>query len=302
MKLLQHQANLNRQKLLFSYGIQKNYLSTFQLKNYCDKKYYSVATEQRDIEYCNEHNITIIGDNVPGPFRDIENSNFPDYIKTFLKEQGILKPTIIQSQGWPIALSGKNLVGIAQTGTGKTLAYLLPAVVNIKEKKPSRGRGPRVLVLAPTRELARQIEEVAKQFHMSLNVRCLCIYGGASRTKQAAELQEGVDILIATPGRLNDFLNSKTTTLARCKYVVLDEADRMLDMGFEPQIREALEGVPYERQILMFSATWPKEVQHLAKDYLEEYVQVNVGSTELSANHNIQQNFYICEQENKMEK
>lgn len=302
VKLLQYQVSLNRQKLLFPQSIHKNYPSILQIKNYCDKKYYSTVTEQQDFEYCNEHNITIIGDNVPSPFRDIENSDFPDYIKTFLRDQGLIKPTTIQSQGWPIALSGKNLVGIAQTGTGKTLAYLLPAVVNIKEKKTSRGHSPRVLVLAPTRELARQIEEVAKQFYTSLNVRCLCIYGGASRAKQAAELQDGVDILIATPGRLNDFLKSKTTTLARCKYVVLDEADRMLDMGFEPQIREALEGVPYDRQILMFSATWPKEVQHLAKDYLEEYIQVNVGSTELSANHNIQQNFYICEQDNKMEK
>ncbi|CAB3259743.1 unnamed protein product [Arctia plantaginis] len=267
-------------------------------------KFYSTKTAQRldSDEYRNEHNITVIGDDVPDPYTEIDTCGFPVYIKNFLNEQGFSKPTVIQSQGWPIALSGKNFVGIAQTGTGKTLAYLLPAAVHIKEKKARRGLGPVVLVLAPTRELARQIEQVAKDFEKLLNIRCLCIYGGASRSVQAEKLREGVDILIATPGRLNDFLNSKTTTLNRSTYVVLDEADRMLDMGFEPQIRQALEGVPKERQILMFSATWPKEVRHLARDYLGDFVQVNVGSTELSANHNIKQLVHVCDQEEKMDK
>lgn len=266
-------------------------------------QFYSTQTaEEIQRQYCNENNITIIGDDVPNAVTDIDSSDFPDYIKDFLKQQGITKPTLIQAQSWPTAISGKNFVGIAQTGTGKTLAYLLPAVIKIKENKGRKGRGPRVLVLAPTRELARQIEVVAKEFQKLLNIRCLCIYGGVSRRPQADELKAGVDILIATPGRLNDFITSKVTTLSRCTYVVLDEADRMLDMGFEPQIREALEEVPYDRQILMFSATWPKEVQHLAKDYLGEFVQVNVGSTELSANHNIQQHIHVCEQEEKMEK
>lgn len=264
-------------------------------------RFYSIKTAHVDDDnYRNEHNITVIGQDIPSPYIDIENSQFPDYIKQFLNKQGIEKPTIIQSQSWPVALSGQNFVGIAQTGTGKTLAYLLPAVVHIKEKQGRKGLGPRALVLAPTRELARQIEHVAKDFAKLLNIRCVCIYGGAHRGRQAELLQSGVDIVIATPGRLNDFLKSNTTNLSRCTYVVLDEADRMLDMGFEPQIRMALNGVPLERQILMFSATWPKEVRHLAKDYLGEYVQVNVGSTELSANHNIEQKIHICLQEDKM--
>ncbi|XP_063382595.1 uncharacterized protein LOC134669006 [Cydia fagiglandana] len=266
-------------------------------------RYYSTNTEQKVIDdYRNEHNITVYGEDVPSPFIDIEASEFPEYIKTFLSKQGFTKPTIIQSQAWPVALSGQNFVGIAQTGTGKTLAFLLPAVVHIKEKKARKGRGPIALVLAPTRELAKQIEVVAKDFQKLLNIRCVCIYGGASRSVQAEQLEAGVDIVIATPGRLNDFLVSRTTNLSRCTYVVLDEADRMLDMGFEPQIRQALEGVPLERQILMFSATWPKEVQHLAKDYLGEFVQVNVGSTELSANHNIKQVVHVCDQDSKMDK
>ncbi|KAL4715854.1 hypothetical protein ACJJTC_014586 [Scirpophaga incertulas] len=271
------------------------------LYNFC--RTYSNDLEQKDIDiYRNEHKITVIGSNIPDPYTDIESSKFPSYIKDFLFKEGFDKPTVIQAQAWPIALSGQNFVGIAQTGTGKTLSYLLPAVVHIKETVGRKGLGPRVLVLAPTRELARQIEEVAKDFNELLGIRCACIYGGANRSKQANILEAGVDIVIATPGRLNDFIITRTTNLSRCTYVVLDEADRMLDMGFEPQIRQLLEGVPLERQILMFSATWPKEVQHLAMEYLGKYVQVNVGSTELSANHNIKQHVYICESNEKIER
>lgn len=278
-------------------------LRQFKYKTQNAHRYYATKpAQQNDIDdYRNEHNITVIGEDIPNPYIEIEKSDFPDYIKAFLKNQGFEKPTIIQSQGWPIAMSGQNFVGIAQTGTGKTLAYLLPAVVHIKEKKARRGLGPIVLVLAPTRELARQIEQVAKGFEKSLGIRCVCVYGGANRAVQAEKLRQGVDILIGTPGRLNDFIVSNTVSLSRSTYVVLDEADRMLDMGFEPQIRQALEGVPLERQILMFSATWPKEVRHLAKDYLGEFVQVNVGSTELSANHNIKQHVHICEMDQKMD-
>ncbi|XP_049874517.1 ATP-dependent RNA helicase p62-like [Pectinophora gossypiella] len=274
------------------------------IRTVCSQRFYSVkpAAQKEDDSYRNEHNVTVIGDEIPSPYTEIDSSGFPDYIKNYLKKQQIIKPTVIQAQGWPIALSGQNFVGVAQTGTGKTLAFLLPAAVHIKETQGRKGRGPRVLVLAPTRELARQIEVVAKDLEKLLNIRCVCIYGGVSRNSQMADLQPGVDILIATPGRLNDFIVSKTVSLSRCTYVVLDEADRMLDMGFEPQIRQALEGVPLERQILMFSATWPKEVQHLAKDYLGDFVQVNVGSTELSANRNIEQLFHFCDDYNKLEK
>ncbi|XP_026731519.1 ATP-dependent RNA helicase dbp2-like [Trichoplusia ni] len=285
----------------YSTSSLKQNLFTLKFKPHLQRFFATVPAQKGDIaNYRNENNITVIGEDIPDPYTEIDQSKFPEYVKSFLKDQGFSKPTVIQSQGWPIAMSGQNFVGIAQTGTGKTLAYLLPAVVHIKEKKARKGRGPIVLVLAPTRELARQIEQVAKDFERALNIRCLCIYGGASRSVQAQKLNEGVDILIATPGRLNDFIVSKTTSLHRTTYVVLDEADRMLDMGFEPQIRQALEGVPLERQILMFSATWPKEVRHLAKDYLGEFVQVNVGSTELSANHNITQRIHICDQDDKM--
>lgn len=297
-------VNTVNNRITYSTVIRQQIARYSDLTRIYSQKFYSVkSAQQTEIDdYRNEHNITVIGKDIPSPYTDIENSDFPEYIKNYLKKLNFAKPTVIQSQGWPIAMSGQNLVGIAQTGTGKTLAYILPAIVHIKEKSIRKGLGPVAVVLAPTRELARQIEQVAKDFERLLNIRCACIYGGASRANQAEQLKAGVDIIIATPGRLNDFLASKITTLNRCTYVVLDEADRMLDMGFEPQIREALEGVPLERQILMFSATWPKEVRHLAKDYLGEFVQVNVGSTELSANHNIIQKVHICHQNDKISK
>lgn len=296
---------INGEHRLISSVCNKNYpIHIFSQKclgnNFNQKCHSTTVAQEKEETFRSDNNVTILGDNIPSPYIDIECSQFPAYIKDYLQRKGLKKPTVIQAQGWPIALSGQNLVGIAQTGTGKTLAYLLPAVVHIKETVGRKGLGPRVLVLAPTRELARQIEQVAKDFESLLNIRSVCIYGGASRAVQAEKLSRGVDIVIATPGRLNDFLMSQTTNLSRCTYVVLDEADRMLDMGFEPQIRQALEGVPVERQILMWSATWPKEVQSLAKDYLGEFVQVNVGSTELSANHNITQHIHICEPEEKM--
>lgn len=298
-------VNTLNTKIIYSTINRQQFARHLRLSQIYSHKLYSVksAAQQTEIdEYRNEHNITVIGKDIPSPYTDIDNSDFPEYIKDYLRRNKFAKPTVIQSQGWPIAMSGQNFVGIAQTGTGKTLAYILPAIVHIKEKSIRKGLGPVAVVLAPTRELARQIEEVAKDFERLLNIRCACIYGGASRNIQAEQLKAGVDIIIATPGRLNDFLASKVTTLNRCTYVVLDEADRMLDMGFEPQIREALEGVPLERQILMFSATWPQEVRHLAKDYLGEFVQVNVGSTELSANHNIIQNVHICHRNEKITK
>jgi superfamily II DNA/RNA helicase len=156
-----------------------------------------------------------------------------DIIKTL----GFEAPTAIQAQGWPLALAGRNMIGIADTGSGKTLSFILPAIVHINNQPLlSPGDGPIALVIAPTRELAQQIEEVARQFGASSRIKSLCVFGGAPKGNQARELRRGIELLIATPGRLIDFLESKSTNLRRCTYLVLDEADRMLDMGFEPQV------------------------------------------------------------------
>ncbi|XP_058791285.1 ATP-dependent RNA helicase p62-like isoform X2 [Phymastichus coffea] len=251
-------------------------------------------------EFRDLHKITLKGDIIPNPIQFFEEGNFPDYVLQGIKRQGYTEPTPIQAQGWPIAMSGKNMVGIAQTGSGKTLAYILPAVVHINSQQPlSRGDGPIALVLAPTRELAQQIQTVANDFGSLSYVRNTCIFGGAPKGSQARDLERGVEIVIATPGRLIDFLERGTTNLRRCTYLVLDEADRMLDMGFEPQIRKIIEQIRPDRQVLMWSATWPKEVRQLAEEYLTDYTQLNIGSLQLAANHNILQIIDVCQEHEK---
>ncbi|XP_055599926.1 uncharacterized protein LOC129749092 isoform X2 [Uranotaenia lowii] len=249
--------------------------------------------------------ITVMGNNVPHPTQSFEEGTFPDSVMNEIGKQGFPAPTAIQAQGWPIALSGRDLVGIAQTGSGKTLAYMLPAIVHIANQKPlQRGEGPVVLVLAPTRELAQQIQTVVRDFgsHTKPQIRYTCIFGGALKGPQVRDLERGVEVVIATPGRLIDFLERGITNLRRCTYLVLDEADRMLDMGFEPQIRKIIEQIRPDRQVLMWSATWPKEVQALAEDFLHDYIQINIGSLNLSANHNIHQIVDICEENEKESK
>eukprot|EP00882_Tetradesmus_deserticola_P001838 GHRQ01001971.1.p1 GENE.GHRQ01001971.1~~GHRQ01001971.1.p1 ORF type:complete len:457 (+),score=150.30 GHRQ01001971.1:976-2346(+) len=203
---------------------------------------------------------------------------------------GFTAPTPIQAQGWPMALLGRDLVGLAETGSGKTLAYLLPAVVHINAQPYlERGDGPIVLVIAPTRELAVQIQEECHKFGSSSRIKHTCVYGGAPRGPQVRDLTTGVEICIATPGRLIDMLDSRVTNLKRVTYLVLDEADRMLDMGFEPQIRKIVDQIRPDRQTLLWSATWPKEVQSIAKDFLQNPYQVIIGNPDLKANHNITQ-------------
>jgi len=161
------------------------------------------------------------------------------------------------------------------------------------------GEGPIVLVLAPTRELAVQIKEECDKFGKSSEVKNTVVYGGVKKHTQIRDLQSGVEILIATPGRLIDHLEAGNTNLKRVTYLVLDEADRMLDMGFEPQLRKVVGQIRPDRQVLMWSATWPKEIQGLANDYLQDYYQVTVGSLDLTANKDVTQIIETCEDKDK---
>lgn len=245
----------------------------------------------RDVDaFRREKEISVQGRSVPRPVESFDEAGFPGYVMSEVKAQGFTHPTAIQSQGWPMALSGRDVVGIAETGSGKTLTYCLPAIVHINAQPLlSPGDGPIVLVLAPTRELAVQIQQEITKFGKSSRIRNTCVYGGVPKGSQIRDLSRGVEVCIATPGRLIDMLESGKTNLRRVTYLVLDEADRMLDMGFEPQIRKIIGQIRPDRQTLMWSATWPKEVRQLAADYLNDYIQVNIGSHDLSANHRITQ-------------
>lgn len=273
------------------------------------KDFYSPTAEYTnrplpDVQnFMSQHEIVVRGSGAPNPSLTFAENNFPQYILDEIKNQGFDKPTTIQSAGWPLALSGRDLVGIAKTGSGKTLAYTLPALVHLKsQERLNRGDGPIVLILAPTRELAQQIQKVATEFGSKIRVNNACVFGGAPKGPQIRDLQRGAEIVIATPGRLIDFMDRGVTNLRRCTYLVLDEADRMLDMGFEPQIRKIIKEIRPDRQVLMWSATWPKEVRQLAEEFLTNYIQVNIGSQNLSANHNIVQIVDVCEEQEKMQK
>ncbi|CAN9505172.1 unnamed protein product [Ophioblennius macclurei] len=275
-----------------------------------EKNFYTEHPEvqrmsQYDLEeYRRKKEITVRGTGCPKPIISFHQAHFPQYVMDVLMEQNFKEPTAIQAQGFPLALSGRDMVGIAQTGSGKTLSYLLPAIVHINHQPYlERGDGPICLVLAPTRELAQQVQQVAHDYGKSSRIKSTCVYGGAPKGPQIRDLERGVEICIATPGRLIDFLEAGKTNLRRCTYLVLDEADRMLDMGFEPQIRKIVDQIRPDRQTLMWSATWPKEVRQLAEDFLKDYVQINVGALELSANHNILQIVDVCmenEKDNKL--
>lgn len=273
-------------------------------KNFYEEAPSVASRSQQEVEkFRDEHQMSVEGTEIPKPITSFDEAGFPDYVLSQLKAAGFPSPTAIQCQGWPMALSGRDMIGIAATGSGKTLSYILPGIVHINAQPTlGRGDGPIVLVLAPTRELAVQIKEECSKFGSSSRIRNTCVYGGAPKGPQIRDLARGSEIVIATPGRLIDFLEQGKTNLKRVTYLVLDEADRMLDMGFEVQIRKILSQIRPDRQTLLWSATWPKSVQSLAHDFLHDFIQVTIGSLELSASHTITQLVDMCSEFEKRDK
>ena len=212
---------------------------------------------------------------------------------------GYTSPTPIQAQAIPPLLDGRDVLGCAQTGTGKTAAFTLPVLQHIAEEPPPRGRRPiRALILTPTRELAAQIGESIRDYGAELRIRHTVIFGGVKQGAQVRELQRGIDILVATPGRLLDLMGQGYVDLSQVEFFVLDEADRMLDMGFIHDVRRVLAELPEDRQNLLFSATMPESIVRLAQSFLFEPVRVEVTpeSTTVEA---IQQSVMFCQRASK---
>ena len=195
-------------------------------------------------------------------------------------ESGYTTPTPIQQKAIPLALAGHDVLGIAQTGTGKTAAYILPVLMKVKY---AQGKHPRALILAPTRELVMQIEEVARQLGRYTDLRIVSLYGGLGPKTQIELIESGVDILISTPGRFMDIYRKGNIYPKDLKTMVLDEADKMMDMGFMPQIRAILEVIPNKRQNLLFSATFSGRIDHLAAEFLEFPERVEVAPSATTA-------------------
>ncbi|XP_044727241.1 probable ATP-dependent RNA helicase DDX43 [Chrysoperla carnea] len=228
---------------------------------------------------------------IPNPVTNFEQcfKPYPEILEG-IRKMGFEKPSPIQAQAWPVLMSGQDLIGIAQTGTGKTLAFLLPALIHIEGQVTPRSerKGPTVLILAPTRELAQQIEKEVKKYNYK-DIKAVCLYGGGSRKDQINICNRGVEIVIATPGRLSDLTVAGHIDMKSVSYLVLDEADRMLDLGFEPQIRKILLDIRPNRQTVMTSATWPPGVRRLAQSYTQDPIQVCVGTLDLAAVHSVTQ-------------
>lgn len=264
--------------------------------NYQDfrKNFYSEAQEitemtDEDVEAhrADLDNISVKGNNVPRPIQKFAQGGFGDRIMKIIHDQKFTTPSAIQSQALPSIMSGRDTIGVAKTGSGKTMAFVLPMFRHIKDQPPlGTLDGPVGLIMAPTRELAVQIHRDCKPFLKALDLRAVCAYGGAPIKDQIAELKRGAEIIVATPGRLIDLLTAnsgRVTNLRRVTYTVMDEADRMFDMGFEPQITRILMNMRPDRQTILFSATFPPKMEAMARKALQDPVEILVGGKSVVA-------------------
>ncbi|RCV10404.1 hypothetical protein SEVIR_2G115400v4 [Setaria viridis] len=225
------------------------------------------------------------------PLRSFSAAELPSQVLDCCKE--FARPSPIQAHAWPFLLDGRDFIGIAATGSGKTIAFGVPALMHIRQKvggKTGKKAVPRCLVLSPTRELAQQIADVLSEAGTPCGINSVCLYGGTSKGPQIAALKSGVDIVIGTPGRMKDLIEMGVCKLNEVSFVVLDEADRMLDLGFEPEVRAILSQTSSVRQMVMFSATWPLAVHKLAQEFMDPNpIKVVIGSEDLAANHDVMQ-------------
>ena len=231
--------------------------------------------------------IKVSGKDVPKPVQKWSHCGLTRPILDTVDQLGYEKPTAIQMQALPVIMSGRDVIGVAKTGSGKTMAFLLPMFRHVKDQKPLSGDdGPVALIMTPTRELAVQIHRDCKPFLKALNLRSVAAYGGAPIKDQIAELKRGAEIVVATPGRMIDLLaanQGRVTNLRRVTYIVLDEADRMFDMGFEPQVMKIFGNIRPDRQTILFSATMPRIIDALTKKVLKEPVEITVGGRSVVA-------------------
>ncbi|CAO3702838.1 unnamed protein product [Rhizopus stolonifer] len=250
-----------------------------------------------------DFNISTKGGNIPRPIRSWEEAGLPEKMVQIIHNIGYKEPTPIQRQAIPIGIQCRDLIGVAETGSGKTASFVIPLLVYIsdlpKMSEENMSDGPYALILAPTRELAQQIEQETIKFAAPMGFNCVSIIGGHDIVEQAFSMRSGAEIVIATPGRLKDCLERRILVLNQCTYVVMDEADRMIDMGFEGDVNFILDALPVTnmkpegedgmqielpeghkyRQTTMFSATMPTAVERLAKKYLRREAVVTIGIT-----------------------
>ncbi|GAA6229888.1 ATP-dependent RNA helicase DDX42 [Lates japonicus] len=250
----------------------------FEKNFYDEHEELSSLTGTQVLELRHKLNLRVSGAAPPKPCTSFAHFGFDEQLMHQIRKSEYTQPTPIQCQGVPIALSGRDMIGIAKTGSGKTAAFIWPMLVHIMDQKElEAGEGPIAVIVCPTRELCQQIHAECKRFGKAYSLRSVAVYGGGSMWEQAKALQEGAEIVVCTPGRLIDHVKKKATSLQRVTYLVFDEADRMFDMGFEYQVRSIASHVRPDRQTLLFSATFRKKIERLARDILIDPIRVVQG-------------------------
>ncbi|XP_064895264.1 ATP-dependent RNA helicase DDX42 isoform X2 [Columba livia] len=250
----------------------------FEKNFYDEHEEITTLTPQQVVELRHKLNLRVSGAAPPRPASSFAHFGFDEQLMHQIRKSEYTQPTPIQCQGVPVALSGRDMIGIAKTGSGKTAAFIWPMLIHIMDQKELQpGDGPIAVIVCPTRELCQQIHSECKRFGKAYNLRSVAVYGGGSMWEQAKALQEGAEIVVCTPGRLIDHVKKKATNLQRVTYLVLDEADRMFDMGFEYQVRSIASHVRPDRQTLLFSATFRKKIEKLARDILIDPIRVVQG-------------------------
>ncbi|KAI0956954.1 hypothetical protein AcW1_005505 [Taiwanofungus camphoratus] len=304
-------AIASRKKLASDLELAKGVLYTEPLKtSWRPPRFVRERSEEENHKLREKYHILVDGENVPPPIENFTDMKVPEPLVKFMKSKRITIPTPIQLQGIPTAFTGRDMIGIAFTGSGKTLAFCLPLIMFALEEEVKlpfvRGEGPVGVILCPSRELATQTYEnvvtwtvaLAKDGkYPQLNV-LLCI-GGIAMGEQSHVLNKGLHIVVATPGRLIDMLEKRRFTFDNCKYLCLDEADRMIDLGFEDDVRNVMSYSKRQRQTLLFSATMPRKIQDFAQQSLVKPILVNVGRAG-AANLDVLQVVEYVKQEAKM--
>ncbi|KAK9168054.1 hypothetical protein Syun_000194 [Stephania yunnanensis] len=253
----------------------------FRKNFHIEVKEISRMTSEEVTAYRKQLELKLHGKDVPKPIKTWIQTGLTSKILDTIRKLGYEKPMSIQAQALPIIMSGRDCIGIAKTGSGKTLAFVLPMLRHIKDQPPVvPGDGPIALIMAPTRELVQQIHSDIKKFTKAIGVNSVPVYGGSGVAQQISELKRGAEVVVCTPGRMIDILctsSGKITNLRRVTYLVMDEADRMFDMGFEPQITRIVQNTRPDRQTVLFSATFPRQVEILARKVLTKPVEIQVG-------------------------
>jgi len=243
------------------------------------------------------YNFNVISSSMRSKVKNFNDFKLNKQILTSVEEEGYKTPTAIQIKAIPLVLAGHDILGIAPTGTGKTAAFVLPLLKKISH---AQGNSPRALILAPTKELVLQIEKNVRTYSKFTDIRTVVLYGGIGPTTQINSIKEGVDIIVCTPGRLLEIYTRGKLILKGIKTLVLDEADKMMDMGFMPQIRKILEVIPVKRQNLLFSATMPEKVLKLSEEFLEFPVVVEVAPSATTAETIDQKVYYLPNKRTKV--